>query len=84
MFQYTTWGREKVWIFQIWFLTPFCNQKRYFRIISQFYAQILTKNPQRTQISKNIENYKVFHKRTKYFNIQLGIQKYFLTFGFYF
>ena len=30
MFQYTTWGRDKFWIFQILFLTPFCNQKRYF------------------------------------------------------
>ena len=33
-------------------------------------------NPyQKTQNSKNIENYEVFHKSTKCFNIQLGVEK---------
>ena len=38
-------------------------------------------NPyQKTQNSKNIENYEVFHKSTKCFNIQLGVEK---NFGFF-
>ena len=66
------------------FLTPFCNQKLYFCVFWPFYAQILTKNPQKTQKSKNNENYGVFHKSTKCFNIQLGVEKYFLIFRFCF
>ena len=54
MFQYTTWGREKFWIFQILFLTPFCNQKRYFCVFWPFYAQILTKKTKIQQIMYNV------------------------------
>ena len=92
MFQYTTWGREKFWIFQILFLTPFCNQKQYFCVFWQFYAQILTKNPQKTQKSQILTKKpkiqkiarEVFDKSTKCFNIQLEVEKYFLIFRFCF
>ena len=58
-------------------LTPFCNQKRYFCV----FLTILCTNPyQKTQNSKKIENYEVFHKSTKCFNIQLGVEK---NFGFF-
>ena len=43
--QYTTLGQKIFFNFQILFLTPFCNQKRYFRVFWPFYTQILTKNP---------------------------------------
>ena len=84
MFQYTTWGRKIFFNFQILFLTPFCNQKRYFCVFWPFYAQILTKNPQKTQKSKKNVNYQVFRNSTKCFNIQLGVEKYFSIFRFYF
>ena len=45
------------------------------------FLTILCTNPyQKTQNSKNIENYEVFHKSTKCFNIQLGVEK---NFGFF-
>ena len=37
---YTSWGRKIFFYFQILFLTPFCNQKRYFCVLWPFYAQI--------------------------------------------
>ena len=54
MFQYTTWGRKIFFNFQILFLTPFCNQKRYFCVFWPFYAQILTKKPKIQKISKTM------------------------------
>ena len=74
------WCGKIFFNFRILFLTLFCNQKLYFRIISQFYAQILDKNPQKTKNSKNIENYEVFHKSKKSFNMQLGVAKYVFDF----
>ena len=59
-------------------------KKCVFCVFWPFYAQILTKKPQKTQKSKNNENYEVFHKSTKCFNIQLGVEKYFLIFRFCF
>ena len=66
------------------FLTPFSNQKRYYCVFWPFHGQILTKNPQKTQKSKNNENYEVFHKSTKCFNIQLVVEKKFWFFRFCF
>ena len=42
------------------------------------------KKPKKPKKSKNNENYEVFHKSTKYFNIQLGVEKYFFIFRFCF
>ena len=45
------------------------------------FLTILCINPyQKIQNSKNIGNYEVFHKSTKCFNIQLGVEK---NFGFF-
>ena len=44
MFQYTTWGRKIFFNFQILFLTPFCNQKRYFRVFHSFMHKSLPNN----------------------------------------
>ena len=63
--------------FQILFLTPFCNQKLYCRVLSQFYAQHRTKKIKKKQNSNNIEYYEVFDKSTKCFNIQLGVENIF-------
>ena len=54
MFQYTTWGRKIFFNFQILFLTPFCNQKRYFCVFWPFYTQILTKKPKITKITNTM------------------------------
>merc|ERR1711954_380148 len=63
--------------FQILFLTPFCNPKRYFCVFDHFIHKSLPKN---LKAKKNMKNYEVFDKITKSFNIQLGVKKYFFHF----
>ena len=50
--QYTTLGQRIFFNFQILFFTPFCNLKRYFCVVWQFYTQILTKIPKIKKTSK--------------------------------
>ena len=42
--QYTTLGQKIFFHFQILFLTPFCNQRRYFRVFHGFMYKSLPKN----------------------------------------
>ena len=45
-----------------------------------FFDHFMRKSLPKTQNSKNIENYEVFQKSAKCFNIQLGVEK---NFGFF-
>ena len=45
-----------------------------------FFDHFIHKSLPKNEKSKNIENYEVFHKSTKCFNIQLGVEK---NFGFF-
>ena len=49
-----------------------------------FFDHFIHKSLLKTQNPKNIENYEVFHKSSKCFNIQLGVEKYFCIFRFCF
>ena len=63
--RYTTLDQRIFFNFQILFLTPFCNLKRYFYDFWQFYKQSLTKRPKITKISKTMRFF------TKVLNISI-------------
>ena len=53
-------GSKNNFNFQILFLTPFCDQKLYYRVFSQLYAQILIKKP---KTAHNLILYKTRKKK---------------------
>ena len=72
MFQYTTCGRKIYFNFRILFLTPFCNQKRYFRVFYWFMHKSLPKNLKfkklRERFLTKVQNVSIYNLGSKMFS----------------